>query len=259
MSTDDLAAAVDANLVAVWRSLPPTVPGGHVLDGDGFVLVDTCSPIPAFNAAFVTAPIRDPDALLDAVRAYFEPHARSFMIWCRADLPSAEAVRETALLRGFTDGGKEPGMALHPIPGSPSTPAGLTIEEITDPDAVSRHASLAAEGFGAPAEELARLFSGRLLDVARVFVGSVDGTDVATAISMVTGDVAGIYSVATLEPHRSRGFGEALTWAAVAAGREAGCDVATLQASALGRPVYERMGFRTVVEYLQLMWTGPQA
>ena len=29
-----------------------------------------------------------------------------------------------------------------------------------------------------------------------------------------------------------------------------GCSVAILQASDMGRPVYERMGFRTVVEYL---------
>ena len=31
--------------------------------------------------------------------------------------------------------------------------------------------------------------------------------------------------------------------------RAAGCDVAILQASEMGRPIYERLGFRTVVEY----------
>jgi hypothetical protein len=32
-------------------------------------------------------------------------------------------------------------------------------------------------------------------------------------------------------------------------GRAAGCDVAALQASEMGRPIYERLGYRTVVRY----------
>jgi hypothetical protein len=35
----------------------------------------------------------------------------------------------------------------------------------------------------------------------------------------------------------------------VADGVAAGCDVAGLQASEMGRPIYEKLGFRTVVSY----------
>jgi hypothetical protein len=36
----------------------------------------------------------------------------------------------------------------------------------------------------------------------------------------------------------------------VDAGRRRGCALATLQASEMGYPVYERMGFRTAVRWL---------
>ena len=43
----------------------------------------------------------------------------------------------------------------------------------------------------------------------------------------------------------------AATWAAIDAGRTWGCDLATLQASAMGLPVYGAMGFRTVERYVR--------
>jgi N-acetylglutamate synthase len=52
--------------------------------------------------------------------------------------------------------------------------------------------------------------------------------------------------------HRGRGYGRAVTAKAVADGFEAGADLAWLQASQLGQPVYRAMGFRQVETYLVL-------
>ena len=87
----------------------------------------------------------------------------------------------------------------------------------------------------------------------RFYVGTLDKEPVATSLVIADGAVAGIYWVATREGWRRRGLGEALTWAAVRGGAERGCTVASLQASELGRPVYERMGFRLVVEYAHFL------
>ena len=65
---------------------------------------------------------------------------------------------------------------------------------------------------------------------------------------MTTPDV-GVYSIATMGAARRRGYGAAMTARIVAEGVAAGCDVAIVQASEMGRPIYERLGFRTVVHY----------
>jgi hypothetical protein len=36
----------------------------------------------------------------------------------------------------------------------------------------------------------------------------------------------------------------------LADGKAAGCDVGTLQASSMGRPIYQRMGFRMALRYI---------
>ncbi|WP_250007507.1 GNAT family N-acetyltransferase [Actinoplanes sp. M2I2] len=81
------------------------------------------------------------------------------------------------------------------------------------------------------------------------FAGRVDGRVVATSALLDNDGVAGIYVVATQESYRRRGIGAALTAAAVAEGRRRGLPLASLQATAMGRPVYERLGLRPVAEY----------
>jgi predicted GNAT family acetyltransferase len=58
--------------------------------------------------------------------------------------------------------------------------------------------------------------------------------------------------VATPPEHRGKGYGAAVTARAVLEGFGQGADLAGLQASALGEPVYRRMGFREVLRYLVL-------
>lgn len=88
-------------------------------------------------------------------------------------------------------------------------------------------------------------------------IGLLDGTPVATASLVVAGGAAGIYNVATLEPARRRGIGAALTSAAVRRGGERGLEIATLQASDMGRPIYERLGFRFVCDLVPYRSPSP--
>jgi GNAT superfamily N-acetyltransferase len=104
-------------------------------------------------------------------------------------------------------------------------------------------------------------FDERLLeqpDVA-VYVGSTDGRPVSVGLGLRTGSTIGVYNIATLEPYRGRGYGAAMTARVVDDGAAAGCTTAILQASDMGYPIYERLGFRTVVRYHGWVEPAPTA
>jgi GNAT superfamily N-acetyltransferase len=149
-------------------------------------------------------------------------------------------------------------MALHPIPEGAGGSSGSTgtneheIHRVSDPTGMDDHLRTAALGFGMPESMLRAFVAGDLWQQPGriVYVGYVAGEPVTTGLGVRTGNTIGVYNIATIESARKRGYGAAMTERIAADGAVAGCDVATLQASAMGRPIYERLGYRTVVDYV---------
>ena len=76
------------------------------------------------------------------------------------------------------------------------------------------------------------------------------GTYVGTVVEF-TGVPSG-YLLVLFDEESAEGIAEALMpMAPDGEGRDAGCEVAALQSSEMGRPLYERLGFETVVRYHQ--------
>ena len=164
-------------------------------------------------------------------------------------------VADGLLARGATQIGTMPVMALRldrvrEVVGPP----GLGIEEATGLDALGELVVAYAPPFGITSDLVDPVVA-READRSDApgelvrFAGRINGKIVGTSALFDRNGVAGIYVVATVEGHRRRGIGAALTEAAVRAGRERGLRVATLQATSMGKPVYERMGFEVVSEY----------
>ena len=79
---------------------------------------------------------------------------------------------------------------------------------------------------------------------AFTYIATLDGQPAASVLSQDHDGDCSIWLVATIPPARGRGLAAGLMRRALADGRERGCEVSTLQATALGRPVYERLGYR---------------
>jgi ribosomal protein S18 acetylase RimI-like enzyme len=137
---------------------------------------------------------------------------------------------------------------------APSPTASLSIVAAGD-ETIDDAARCLAEAFEADPEDVRRELGANLLTVPTftVFIGYLSGEPVATSMLATTSSVqlAGVYSVATRPSCRGRGFGTALTRAALLAARARGYDTAVLEPSPMGAAMYRRMGFKPLGTYLE--------
>ncbi len=248
MNDGDLATAVDVNY---WQSfkLLARACGGEVLESEGVLAVATGLPVAMLNIAFVKRPLADPQTRLKEVVSFYDEKRLPFVVRTREGVDPESENASAALGVPYRD--TVPGMALYPVPPPPEPVQGLNIEQVSDSKRLRDYQRVAGEGFGMPVEFVERLMGPAFLEVEgfESYLGTMDDEPVAVSSVFVDGAVAGVYNVATLQSHRRRGIGEAMTWRSVSRGREAGCTVAVLEASEVGKPVYERMGFRVVAPY----------
>jgi ribosomal protein S18 acetylase RimI-like enzyme len=256
MNDADLATAADTNLASTWASLGHSA-GADIVDIGPITLVAVGIPAAVFNGAFLRGPTDEPERLVDEAIRFFGERNLPWQLWVRDSVsPETLAAGRAA---GLRDAGGPPAMGMNPIAENPEPLAELSIAIATSATELTEHASMLRDGFGMPQEVVDQLIKPKLLDVASVavFVGRVDGEPVSCSLLSVTGSLAGVYNVATPQRFRGRGYGEALTWAAIAEGARRGCTEAVLQASDAGYPIYKRMGFNDLGRYVQLEGPPP--
>ncbi len=252
MDERTLAALEHENMIETMTGGAAGAPGSLVRRSGGVALFATGLAIRLFNQVVVEDESARADGIAAGV-AVMRERSERFVVHLRrgpddrfvplmADLGLMLPDEDTAM----------PGMALHPLPSvSPVVLAGHEIRRVADAAGMEDHIVTAAAGFGMP-EEMIRAFVAPDLwqqPGRAVYVGYTDGEPVTTGLGVRTGRTIGVYNIATIESARKRGYGVAMTERVAADGAAAGCDVAILQASAMGLPIYERLGYRTVVEY----------
>jgi ribosomal protein S18 acetylase RimI-like enzyme len=144
-----------------------------------------------------------------------------------------------------------------PLPPRES-PSGVRIKRVSDPETFARWVSVAVSGFEfeAPYQAAAaELFSVLSYDESmRQYLALLDGEPAAVATLFLAGEVAGFFNIATLPKARGKGIGSAITTQCLHDARDAGRRAALLSSTALGFPVYRRLGFTTEGMVAHYFW-----
>jgi hypothetical protein len=250
----DRAALEHESWIAYLTGVVRCQPTARVQRDRGVVTILTGLPFDWFNQILVEHDDAAPSgiaAAVDQARA----NTGAFVVRLREGVDDQFTPTLTrAGLVAAAEATSTPGMVAFPIDFDAIAPRHapvLDIRPVSDAAGIDDHRKVVTQGFGSDPSVAVGTACLELLDRQGcvMYVGYADGAPVASGLGWRTGRTIGVYSIATIPSARRRGHGEAMTSRVVMDGVASGCDVAALQASELGRPIYERLGFREVVRY----------
>jgi GNAT superfamily N-acetyltransferase len=255
LSPAEAAAAIEANDVEFLLSLGHAG-GGVVRDDPRLRWVIGGSPVDHHNCVVHAALAPDEvagalDEAVDRFRAYGLPGT-----WHVGPTTRPPDLGERLLARGFTGGWSDAGMAADLFAPHEDCPSPIGLRIVRARSAADLAAWVRARALDQEGEHESRWAADMYLKIGlrddvpwRHYVGWLGGQPVATATLFLGAGVAGVYFVLTVPEARRQGIGAAITLAALREARELGYRTGVLGASAMGAPLYRRLGFR---EYCRL-------
>jgi GNAT superfamily N-acetyltransferase len=211
-------------------------------------------PGPGFCFAAVLVPNAPTlDELLPVAREFFADCEQGWGVLVEAD--TGHPMEDELIARGWPINEDEPAYVMPEIRLNEETGGSrppLAIRIVRTPADEATYHRVVCDGFQPPPE-----LANSMLPVVpylgdpqiALLIGSINGQDVSVAGFSVSGRTAVVWGVATLEPFRSRGYGAAVTRAALAEAAARGCTSASLRSGPKSRPLYERLGFRYVCNH----------
>lgn len=260
ISNKDLLSFGDLNLAEFTREFARWQQKYEIIESGDLLMTVGADAFPGSNFVMRLAPACTPSAneLLDRARAFFGERQRGFSLHVRRHIDTdLESVCEA---HGMVKIGNSAGMVLDaPLPDKPTDEA-ITVKVVADRQAAVDFAGVTVASYkslGLPEESGKQMFASpeRILKPHVVPVVAYDnGVPVSAAMALMSHGIAGIYWVGTVETHRRRGLAELCTRIAGNNAFERGATHVVLQASHMGEPVYQGMGYREFTRYPWFMW-----
>ncbi len=252
MDDSKLRELCDLNLLESIRFHGRLSPSATLQEEGGVLLVAGSSEFPVgySNAATRVDPGVAPAEVVERADAFFRARGRSYTVWVRGghdadladgllDAGAAQVIDSPCMSIDGPLGWEEPS-------GEIRVRIAETADEVQDALAVNR---AAYQSIGMPPHETDVVYQrpeAWLGPEALVAVAYLNDEPMATASLLMSPQVGGLYWVGTREEGRGRGLGELCTRVTTDAAFERGAQVATLQASVMGEPIYRRLGYREI-------------
>ncbi|MFC4807923.1 GNAT family N-acetyltransferase [Paenibacillus sp. GCM10023250] len=243
--------AILENMIQTFERLGDNSPYAKFIRAENSARIETELPLTIFNRVFDYQAADDDKSqaagqVKSMIDSYRERGAKC--VWHVYSHKLDEVVVETLKTNGFLPVGTMSGMAVN-LEGKaiqqPPMP-GLSIVTVQTEEELERFKRVFVAEYGLP-DELANAFTEAFVydpeGQMKYFLAYVDDVPAGTAMTFRTGDVGGLYMVATLKEFRRRGIGGVMVGHALLDMQAAGATLAVLQASDMGQTIYRKHGF----------------
>ncbi len=259
-----IVAAIEDNFLG-YASAYVRTSGGEVHEVPELTYLYTGTPLTYYNGVVRTdITATDPDATIRATLGIFQSRRQRMSWWVT---PSARPhdLSQRLQAHDFVLGWQDVGMAtdLRNLHEQRPMVAGLTIEQVQDTAAMHDWLRVFGLGFELRGEVLAA-YSKLVTAVPPLqhsikpfYLARLNGEPVAVSALYCDPRVAGICEVCTIPSARGKGIGAAITAAPLYDARAMGYQIAVLQASPMGEPVYRRLGFKPYCTLDAYCWEPP--
>jgi len=256
-SNDEVAARCHANCIEFAREgARGSRSAGTIEERDGVLLFASGSDFPVFaNGAYRLDPDVAADDVVELADAWFAERGRGWSLGVTSWAGGDQDLIDAAVARGLVPVTDTPGMVCDERVAEVATPEGIELRVIsTEEDGVAFIAmcDAAYATLGLPQG----IFPAMMASPMRppppnvVTVGAFEGDHLLSGAQVLfSHGIAGVYCVGTAEAARGRGLADLATRAVTNLGFDGGAPFVTLQASSMGEPIYQRMGYRELYRY----------
>jgi ribosomal protein S18 acetylase RimI-like enzyme len=243
---------VEANLREMFRSLADCRERAEVKETNGLWIASLAAAFQMFNAVFLCAPVAEEEEFQTRIATgaqFMMARGLPWSLWICEEWLAPHVRKRCAKIcanSGLQLASEMPGMGTERLLRPERRLPTLEFRRVNNEQERRAFCALGSVCFHVPPGWFEEIFDRRMKDRRdfEAWIGYLNGEPIASAATVTTGGVIGVYNVAVLPAHRGRGYAEtAMRYAVAQAHERTGLERVILQSTRQAIRMYERLGF----------------
>ena len=253
---EEIIEAIEDNMFNYRRWYSKRIEGLEIIENDEYYLFNSGLQFGFANFALNIRITERIEQKIQKICSYFKNQNLPFHILVTPN-SKPENIEKLLFSQGLILRFQEPGMAcnLSKITDESVKPRNIDVVFVSDERRKKDWNKIRKIVFDFPKELEEDSFFFHVDDFdGRAYVAYSDDAPVAAAVSYYGSGVVGIYSVVTLPEFRRQGIGKYMTLLLLEDAKNDGYETAILQASSMGKRIYEKLGFKEYCNMKYYTW-----